>query len=78
MTGNQNPSITVEWKPDGQGDTDIDTNIDCTGDQLWDAITIIILCHLEEAGFAESAAARLAFGAVRHAQRYLDLKIGGH
>lgn len=76
MTNNHR--LSVEWKPDGQGDEDIIADFNCTGDELWDGITVLLLSFIEEAGFSETAAANAAIGAVHYAKKYLDHTIGGH
>lgn len=74
-----NPNITVEWKPDGQGDEDVVVDANCTEDQIWEAITVILATHITAAtGMSDDAALRAAIPALRKTQHHLVQTIGGY
>lgn len=73
-----NHSFTVEWKPNEEGDEGLNITLNCTGEELWEGITALLISFIEEAGLSEKAAANAVFGALHYAKKYLDHTIGGH
>lgn len=76
MTNNHR--FSVEWKPDNDGDEELDITVDCTGEELWEGMAAILITYFEGAGFDEATAADAAFGAVHYGKKYIVHAIGGH
>ena len=74
MTNNH--ILTVEWTPDGHGDEDIKITADCTPNQTWEAVILILVTHVRGGtGMSENAALRAVIPAVEQAVSYTHLTL---
>lgn len=76
MTNNHR--FSVEWKPDGHGDEELDITVACTGEELWEGMIAILITCFEGAGLDKATAADAAIGAVHYGKKYVDYTLGGH